>query len=551
MSFRHLQLLATLAIGAMFCDPTSLLAQINGPERGEVPAGPWRVAGVVVNANTGGPLPRTRVTIMDARMRQNVQATISSDVGRFEFHVPAGKFGLQGAKRGFITGAYNQHDQFSTAIVTGAEGVDSEHLILRLAPNAVLAGKVTDEFGEPVRQAEITVYRENRFSGISQISRFRNAVTDDQGKYEVTPLDAGTYFVCARATPWYAIHPPSVSPEAPNSPVQVSAALDVAYPITFYGDTAEPEEATPIPVRGGDHLEADIHLNPTPALHLTFHAEEGGPVAYPQLQRKVFDEVEGVATGSVEMISPGVYELNGIAPGQYMVRMPDSTGQLKAAAAADLSNSQELDGSSGNSTGNVAVKVAMAGTAEVPPHITVALRNAKGKMMWSNADEKGETSFNDVIPGKYDLLAGTQTEDYSVTGISWDGGSTSGRTLDVPPGAALSVSVSLLGSSVTVDGFAKRDGKGFDGAMVVLIPQNPEASNDLFRRDQTDLDGSFTLYNVRPGRYTVIAIENAWDLDWAKPAVIAHYGRNGLPLTVGIQEKGVVHLPAPIVVESK
>ncbi len=517
-SFRNARVLWGLAAGVVFCLCASALAQTNGPERGEIPAGPWQIAGTVVNANTGSPLPHTGVTIMDAKVRQNVQVMISSDAGRFEFHVPAGKFALQGAKRGFITAAYNQHDQFSTAIVTGAAGVDSEHLALRLAPNAVLAGKVLDEFGDPVRQAEIMVYRENRFSGISQISRYRSAATDDLGKYEVTPLDAGTYFVSARATPWYAMHAPSASPEGSDTPAQVSSALDVAYPLTFYGDTTEAEEATPIPVRGGDHLEADIHLNPTPALHLTFRAGENGPVGYPQLQRKIFD---------------------------------DSTGQLKEPAAANLTSSQELDASSGNSTSTVTVKISKADVATVPPQVQIALRNTRGANITSAVDAKGEASFSDVIPGKYDVLAGTQTEDYSVTGMTWEGGSTPGRTLNVPPGAELSVTVSLQQGSVTVDGFAKHVGKGFDGAMVVLIPENPEANLDRFRRDQTDLDGSFTLFNVTPGRYTIIAIENGWDLDWAKPAVLTRYGRAGRPLTVGVHEKSTVHLPAAVEVEPK
>ena len=93
-----------------------------------------------------------------------------------------------------------------------------------------------------------------------------------------------------------------------------------------------------------------------------------------------------------------------------------------------------------------------------------------------------------------------------------------------------------------MDGFAKRGGKGIAGAMVVLIPKNPEENLDRFRRDQTDLDGSFTLFNVSPGSYSVIAIEDGWDLDWAKPAVLAHYGRDGQPLIVGAQAKQTVHL---------
>jgi hypothetical protein len=97
-----------------------------------------------------------------------------------------------------------------------------------------------------------------------------------------------------------------------------------------------------------------------------------------------------------------------------------------------------------------------------------------------------------------------------------------------------------------VEGFAKRDGKGVAGAMVVLVPKDPEANHDRFRRDQTDLDGSFSLYNVPPGSYTVIAIENGWDLDWAKPAVLANYGRHGQNLVIAPQAKGTIRLASPV-----
>lgn len=548
LPFRHLVLLATLAICGLIGNFAKVYAQTAGPEPGQIPTGPYRIAGRVVNAKGGRPLDRTRVTIMDAKIRQNIQFVITSDDGRFEFHVPAGKFALQGAKRGFITAAYNQHDQFSTAIVTGA-GIDAENLTLRLSPNAVLTGKVLDEFGEPVRSAQIIVYRENRFSGISRISRFRGATTDDQGKYEVTPLDEGTYFVSAKATPWYAVHPASVPEGAANAPVQVNPALDVSYPITYYGDTTETDSATPIPVRGGDRLEADIHLNPAPALHLLFHVAEGGQVAFPQLQRPSFDGMEDVESGNIQSVSPGVYELTGIAAGRYMVRMPDSSGQFKEPTAVNLTSSQELDSSSGNPTGKVKVTVEGAGAAAGRPQIQIGLRNSKGRVITSEVDAKGEANFTDIISGKYDVLAGSQNEVYSVERISWEGGVTLGRVLNVPAGASLSVAVSLVGGSVTVEGFAKRDGKGVAGAMVVLIPKNPETNHDRFRRDQTDLDGSFSLFNVSPGSYTVIAIENGWDLDWAKPAVLTSYGRHGQTLIVRVQAKGTLRLAEPVTVK--
>ena len=68
--------------------------------------------------------------------------------------------------------------------------------------------------------------------------------------------------------------------------------------------------------------------------------------------------------------------------------------------------------------------------------------------------------------------------------------------------------------------------------MIVLIPHDPANNRDLFRRDQSDSDGSFGLRNVIPGKYTVVAIEDGWTLNWADPNVIAHYLARGQSVTI-------------------
>ena len=83
-----------------------------------------------------------------------------------------------------------------------------------------------------------------------------------------------------------------------------------------------------------------------------------------------------------------------------------------------------------------------------------------------------------------------------------------------------------------VTGFAKKDGKPAPGMMIVLVPHDPANNRDLFRRDQSDSDGSFGLRNVIPGKYTVVAIEDGWTLNWADPNVIAHYLAHGQSVTI-------------------
>lgn len=526
-----------------------LAAQVE-PEL--IPAGPFRIAGMVVNAKGGNTLAHARVTIADAKHRQSIQSVITGDDGHFTFQVPAGKYSLDGQKRGFIEASYNQHDQFSTAIVTGAD-LDTEHLKLRLEPNAVLTGKVLDEFGEPVRTAQITVYRENHFQGISRIFRERVASTDDQGRYEVTPLEAGTYFVSAKASPWYAIHPGPAEGDSPNAPGQVDSSLDVVYPITYYGDATESEDATPVPVRGGDRLEADIHLNPLPSLHLMVHVAEDDSqgVNLPVLQKPAFDGVEQVETSSIRMVSPGVFELSGVSAGRYTVRMPDANGQMKEPTEINLSGGGELDVSTGNPTSQIKATVRVEGMGTLPEDLQIALRGPNGRATPTEIDARGEAIFADVAAGKYDVVANTATEPYSVVRIASESGNVAGHTLNVPPGTQMTISLTLRGSSIAVEGFAKRDGKAMAGAMIVLVPKDPEANLDRFRRDQSDLDGSFSLPNAMPGTYTVIAIDDGWELDWSQPAVVAQYLKRGQHVAVEGRSPSPLHLADAVEVQAK
>jgi len=66
----------------------------------------------------------------------------------------------------------------------------------------------------------------------------------------------------------------------------------------------------------------------------------------------------------------------------------------------------------------------------------------------------------------------------------------------------------------------------------VLVPQDPADNAPLFRRDQSDSDGTFTLPDVVPGQYTVLAIANGWDLDWSNPTVLQPYLKRGAAVQV-------------------
>ncbi len=560
-SFLLLVLLCLLAVQPQSAAQTSTNTQASAGSND-------RVAGTVVSKLDGHPLARARITLRDTKDSRKFESVVTAEDGKFEFHgVPAGKYSLTGAKRGFITAAYDQHEQFSTAIVTGA-GIDTEALVFRLAPAAMISGKILDESGEPLRHASVTLYSQDHSGGVNEIHPSHGAQTDDQGEYEITSLTPGTYFLSANARPWYAIHPQTAPPGSrsgrksqPDPPENFDRSLDVAYPATYYSDVAEADSATPIPIRGGEHLQVDIHLNPVPSLHLLFRVPAATNHGYtiPQLEQPAFDGSTFFQADSTSVVAPGLVEIAGVPAGRYniLIREPGQPGVAVRLNGIDVAKDhQEINTNNAEATSSVKVSVKVSGAATLPDRLSIGLRSSSRIFPGGRpVDAKGEVELLQMAGGRYEIVVWGGAQPYSIQQMSAEGATVSGHALILPAGVSATVSLILVAGTSNIEGTAKRAGKPFAGAMVVLIPKDaskdPEENRDLYRRDQSDLDGTFTLGNVVPGAYTVLAIENGWDLDWSQPAAIAPYLNHGQTIQVGSQVGRTIHLADAIEVQAK
>ncbi len=529
----------------------ALCLPLRSPAQNSAPAqdGTFRIAGTVVSKSDGHPLANARVILASVKARQSPQSVITSDDGKFEFTgMPAGKYSLTGAKRGFTTSSYDQHYIFSTAIVTGA-GLDTEQLVLKLAPQAIISGRVLDEVGEPVRDAQVSLYRDSQFDGTHQIITLRGSQTNDLGEFEVRDLAPGTYFLSARAHPWYAVHPQLGRGQ---TPADFDRSLDVAYPITYYNNAIEPDSATPITVQGGEHLQFDFHLNPVPSLHVIIHVPEIGKeqFPFPQLEQPAIDGNAPVIGIETRMIKPGTLELSGIPAGKYDLRLMGQNTTRIGGVELD-STTQELDTSTAEPMCSLSVSIVFE-DGNPPGQYGIVLRGKSARLTpGRNFDSKGQAKFENIAPGRYEIALVGEGTRFTVGRMQADGASITGHSITLTAGSSASLSISGIRGSAEIQGVAKQAGKAFAGAMVVLVPRNPEGNRDLFRRDQSDLDGTFGFHNVVPGSYTAVAIEDGWDLDWSQPELISAYAKRGVAIVVATKPDQNLNLSRAVEVQEK
>src|SRR5262249_35711000 len=121
----------------------------------------------------------------------------------------------------------------------------------------------------------------------------------------------------------------------------------------------------------------------------------------------------------------------------------------------------------------------------------------------------------------------------------------------VGEGATVDVAATLMAGVVSVEGVVKKDGKPASGVMVALVPKDARTHIERFRRDQSDLDGSFMVGGILPGKYTLIAVEDAWSTPWMKEGVLEKYLAHGQELTIGVLMNATVVLPEPLEAQAK
>lgn len=526
-------------------------------------AGPYAISGTVAGAG-GAPLADAVVTLADAAGDGSAEEEATTgETGKFRFDgLRRGMYVLSAARRGYVSAKYQEHGDFSTAIVTGP-GLEAENLQIALQPWGAIDGAITDDYGEPVSGARVELWVEQHDAGSTRYVRSGQQTTDDTGTYEFAALRPGSYYLGVIATPWYAFHPPlrydSHGQLLPESE-QPSSPLDVVYPMTFYENATDSDSATAIRVHAGDRLQMNIAMHAAAAIHLKIRVavpsgEQHRGVAMPQLMQRVFGSDDFVPVtmraGSMQDGEMTV-EFAGLAPGHYVLRSYGRTGGGRGDVAVDLSGDQSINYSTARAGGvSVTGKLGMADGGSLPDNLLIELNSHAGSAprRIDHVAPDGIFTFSGVEPGNYALQAIVPGSVVSVLQLAASGAEVEGIHFTVADAPVL-VAATLARGETTISGFARRNGRGIGGAMIVLIPEDAGTGRDQYRRDQSNSDGSFTLQKVLPGRYRLVAIEDGWGLDWSDPRVMAPYLARGAEVRIAADESDF-RLPTAVAVQDR
>jgi protocatechuate 3,4-dioxygenase beta subunit len=538
----------------------------------------FKIDGRLMDAVSGQPVAHARVAIATATERDAFTTMITAEDGLFFFAgLKPGKYSLTAQAHGYAIQSFNQHDQYSSAVVVG-ENLNSSGLVFRVGKENTIDGTITDEAGEPVRGAQITLYQTGTVGG-SQGTRARaHVMTNDEGNYHIGHLPPGDYIIAVIAQVWYARRPAPrrifYSPQtgkndafsfgsnmnadtasANNMAEEQPGPLDVAYPITFFPGVTEPAAAAVVHLTRGEKYVASFNVQPVRALHLKIPVPVGQENLMSfALQQQMFDgTVIPVPTRSTRLPS-GEFEIEGIAPGHYTLTsttyIPPEPGARRVAAAQSASTAEidalgngVIESSKPTSAVSLKAKLIFDPGASVTSRSSLQLSDFKTRRNFlERIPENGEVQFRQNIPpGSYEISinggGGVGSFIRSITSI---GARTYGRTLVIKSAATVTLQIMIGKGQGQITGVALRDGQPLAGVMIVAVPSDPAHNQVLFRRDQSDSDGTFILPAVVPGDYTVLAFDIGWDLQWLKPEVLKPYLAQGE--TIQVKQNGKYEL---------
>jgi uncharacterized surface anchored protein len=489
----------------------------------------FKLAGVIVDAATNAPLAGAEVEVAPVGKPQLIEVAVADGAGRFEFdNLFAGKYNLSAVHAGYLQTGYHQHGMYATAIVTGP-AFDNTRIVFPLVRKASVSGTITDQDGEPVPNATVHLLRRSVVEGLRAVRGGTQGRTGNDGRYTLGNLQPGEYFMAVTAQPWYALQMAAMGQRAATS--DTSGKLDVAYPLTFFPGVTGDESAAALAVAPGARLEANLALTAMPAAHVTIERSHGA---------NTNARLQAATRWGFLIPAPGMFfspqgQTFNVAPGRYrlLAGWRDATGPHSIRHTVEVRGSMTLDPKSIEDQRSLSAVFLNKGASERQRPGSLGLRDLETLEILRPTASRDQTfrwPADELTGNRYELVFNSP-EDLYVDRVTANNARVTGRVLELGSGGPVQVKVSLGHGRSSMTGKVEQNGAPVAGAMVLLLPEDFTAPG-LIRRDQSDGDGSFSLSDITPGRYILLALEANDDLEYAKAEAMQPYLSRGKQIVI-------------------
>lgn len=507
-------------------------AQIQRPPRDvqERVVGTAVVRGIVQTADTGAPIRRAQIRAVSPGSRETRLVTTDAE-GRFELRdLPGGRWELTASKGGYVTMRYGQRRPFEAGRpLELADGQVMQQVNFALPRGAVIAGRVLDEFGDPVAGARVQALRYQLSQGTRRLAPTGMfAQTDDTGGFRLYGLMPGEYYVSAilRALP---------ADETADS---------TGYAPTYYPGTGSVTEAQPVSlgvseeasitfalmavrtarVSGSVITSMGVPLLNGMVMLLAPDAAGGGPMAFGAGNR-----IRGDGSFALANVAPGSYTLmatNGGPGGRGGGGGEIEMGTLPITVAGDdVTSVTVVTGRGATITGAV---VPAQGSSATLTRSTLqvttqavgggfggfpGLGGGGGGFGGRNVGEDGTFTLTNLFGSRLIRLNGLSQE-WMLESVMVDGRDVIDQPIEFAPNADITGARIVVSDRVTeVSGsVAAADGKSSSRDFTVIVFPDDEtrwaAPSRYVRSARPDQQGLFKVRTLPPhDRYLAVAVD--------------------------------------------
>ena len=519
-------IILSLALGALqqLPPPPPPMPMGGGARDNAAPrTGTSRIRGRVIAGDTGQPLRKALIRIGAPELRETRVTTSDTD-GKYEFtELPAGRYSVFVSKGSYVSLSYGQLRPFESGKpLELRDGQTVEKVDFALPRGSVIAGRVVDEFGDPVAGVMVSAMRFNYIQGRRQLRPINSASTNDLGEYRIYGLAPSQYYVSA----------------AQRGPMMMGAVMATgdassAYAPTYFPGTPNAAEAQRISLAIGQTV-ADVSLALTPIKAARINGTAVNSAGQPMVGAMVMLMQRaiglGMMGGSGIVRADGSFTMSNVTPGDYLLQartMGDpSMGDAEVAttnvtvASGDVADVQLVAVKPVALSGHVTFDATGPAAPKAPANtlrVFVQPSNPDDMMMGSNvATMKEDQTFSIRIqPGKYVLRlvsampggSGPTMKTVRVHGVEvTDAG------FDVKAGDDLSgIEIEATSRQSEVSGVATdARGESVKDYTVVIFARDRERWQVNSRYQQTgrpDQDGRYKIRGLPPGEYYAVAVD--------------------------------------------